>query len=48
MYKSIETTTNTIKDIETTHILYKKSRKDKNLFGFLICHEINSLFSIAS
>ncbi|MFC0724321.1 IS6 family transposase [Enterococcus faecalis] len=42
-YRSIGTASNTIKGMKTIHALYKKSRKDGNLFGFSACSELKQL-----
>jgi len=42
-YQSMRTASSTIKGIETIHALYKKSQRDRNLFGFSVITEINNL-----
>ncbi|EUJ35655.1 IS6 family transposase [Brochothrix campestris] len=46
LYQSLRTTANTIKGIETIHALYKKGRKEGNLFGFSVCLEIKELLGL--
>jgi len=48
LYQSIRTAATTIKGIETIHALYKKSRKDGNLFGFSVIFEINQILGIVA
>lgn len=47
-YQSIRTASHTIKGMETIHALYKKSRRNGNLFGFSVTTEINNLLGIAA
>ena len=47
-YQSIRTASSTIKGIETIHALYKKSQRDRNLFGFSVTCEINQLLGITA
>lgn len=46
LYQSIRTASATIKGMETVRALYKKSRKDGNLFGFSVCGEFKKLMGI--
>ncbi|MBO0486701.1 IS6 family transposase [Vagococcus fluvialis] len=46
LYQSVRPASTTIKGIETIHALYKSSRRDGNLFGFSVIHEINQLLGI--
>ena len=48
LYQSIRTASTTIKGIETIHALYKKSRRDGNLFGFSVTTEIDKLLGVAA
>lgn len=48
LYRSIRTASATIKGMETIHALYKKSRKDGNLFGFSACQELKQLIGVVA
>ena len=45
-YRSLRTASTTIKGIETIRGIYKKIRKEGNLFGFSVCTEIKVLLGI--
>ena len=45
-YRSLRTASTTIKGMETIRGIYKKSRKEGNLFGFSVCTEIKILLGI--
>ncbi|HEL8519399.1 TPA: IS6 family transposase, partial [Listeria monocytogenes] len=45
-YQKIRTASVTIQGMETIHALYKKSRRDGNLFGFSPCFQIKQLMGI--
>ncbi|MDT2069580.1 DDE-type integrase/transposase/recombinase, partial [Enterococcus faecalis] len=45
-YRSLRTASTTIKGMETIRGIYKKSRKEGTLFGFLVCTEIKVLLGI--
>ena len=46
LYQSLRTASTTIKGIETIRGIYKKNRKEGNLFGFSVCTEIKDLLGI--
>lgn len=48
LYKSVRTASTTIKGIETIHALFKKIRKEGNLFGFSVTLEMNKLLGISA
>lgn len=48
LYKSVRTASTTIKGIETIHALFKKKRKEGNLFGFSVTLEMNKLLGISA
>lgn len=45
-YRSLRTASTTIKGMEAIRGIYKKSRKEGNLFGFSVCTEIKILLEI--
>lgn len=45
-YQKLRTASTTIKGMETIRGIYKKSRKEGNLFGFSVCTEIKGLLGI--
>ena len=45
-YQSLRTASTKIKGMETIRGIYKKSRKEGNLFGFSVCTEIKILLGI--
>lgn len=45
-YQSLRTASTTIKGMEAIRGIYKKSRKEGNLFGFSVCNEIKGLLGI--
>lgn len=47
LYQSLRTASATIKGMETVHALYKKSRRDGNLFGFSVLTEISNLLAVS-
>lgn len=44
-YKSLRFASATIKGMETVHALYKKHRKDGNLFGVSALNEVTKLLA---
>lgn len=47
-YRSIRTASSTIKGLETVHALYKKRRKEGNLFDFSIWNECKQLMRVSA
>lgn len=45
-YKSLRVAVATIKGMETVHALYKKQRRDGNLFGFSALNEVKNLLAV--
>ena len=45
-YRSLHTASTTIKGMKAIRGIYKKSRKEGNLFGFLVCAEMKILLGI--
>jgi len=46
LYQSLHTASTTTKGMEAIRGIYKKNRKDGNLFGFSVCTEIKGLLGI--
>ena len=44
-YKNLRSAAATIKGMETLHALYKKHRRDGNLFGFSALNEVTNLLA---